>query len=81
MCRICHSGEQSSLIKGEPLISPCNCRGTSGLYHRSCLEKWLSTRRADASEPLSTRCEICHYEFDVEHKHRPFAHVRAGGVL
>ncbi|KHN72578.1 E3 ubiquitin-protein ligase MARCH2 [Toxocara canis] len=64
VCRICHSSEASipynGNVPGEPLISPCNCKGTMGLYHRSCLERWLTTSR-------TTCCEICKFSFQIKY--------------
>jgi len=69
VCRICHSGDTScaynSSMPGEVLISPCLCKGTTGLYHRSCLERWLITS-------ATTHCEICQFVFDVHKKNRGF---------
>ncbi|CAD6197607.1 unnamed protein product [Caenorhabditis auriculariae] len=69
VCRICMCSELSvpylGNSVGEPLISPCNCKGTMGLYHRSCLEHWLSTSR-------TTRCEICKFQFELGRKLRSF---------
>jgi Protein involved in mRNA turnover and stability len=42
----------------ENLISPCDCTGTLGLVHKSCLEKWLSASN-------KTECEICKYQFNT----------------
>ena len=66
ICRICHSGETSVLSingghKCERLISPCNCSGSVGLVHKSCLEKWLSV-----SEEI--KCELCGFDFSVRTK-------------
>lgn len=58
-CRICY--EDGTV---EELIEPCECSGTLGLIHTSCLEKWLSTWNTD-------RCEICKYSFSVERKCKP----------
>ncbi|CAI4232182.1 unnamed protein product [Auanema sp. JU1783] len=62
VCRVCLCGESSipylGKYAGEPLISPCHCKGTMGLYHRSCLEHWLSTSR-------TTCCEICKFKYEV----------------
>ncbi|XP_052557052.1 E3 ubiquitin-protein ligase MARCHF3 isoform X1 [Tympanuchus pallidicinctus] len=59
MCRICHEGSSQ-----EDLLSPCECMGTLGTIHRSCLEHWLSSS--------NTRfCELCHFRFAVERKPRP----------
>lgn len=61
LCRICYNSD----IK-EPLLQPCNCSGTMGLIHRSCLERWLSSC-------LKNECEICGFEHKVERKNRPFS--------
>ncbi|KAE9555428.1 hypothetical protein FO519_001365 [Halicephalobus sp. NKZ332] len=67
-CRICHSGECSgpfgdSCFAGEPLIAPCKCKGTMGLFHRSCLTTWLQSSQ-------TTRCEICGFAFEIRMKKR-----------
>ncbi|XP_035631358.1 E3 ubiquitin-protein ligase MARCHF3-like [Oncorhynchus keta] len=59
MCRICHDGGGQ-----EELLSPCECAGTLGTIHRSCLEHWLSASGTSA-------CELCHYQFTVQRKNRP----------
>ncbi|XP_062339803.1 E3 ubiquitin-protein ligase MARCHF3-like [Osmerus eperlanus] len=59
MCRICHDGGGQ-----EELISPCECSGTLGTIHRSCLEHWLSSSG-------TSFCELCHYQFNVQRKSRP----------
>lgn len=67
VCRICHGGEMSSPFTtgSESLISPCFCSGTMGLYHRSCLEKWLSTSN-------TAHCEICKFQYVTERYPKPF---------
>jgi len=60
VCRICHSSEISCpFSNGEPLISPCDCRGSTGLYHRTCLERWLSSSNKE-------KCEICKFPYYLE---------------
>ncbi|KFW95145.1 E3 ubiquitin-protein ligase MARCH3, partial [Phalacrocorax carbo] len=59
MCRICHEGSSQ-----EDLLSPCECMGTLGTIHRSCLEHWLSSSN-------TSYCELCHFRFAVERKPRP----------
>ncbi|XP_024944641.1 uncharacterized protein LOC107271655 isoform X6 [Cephus cinctus] len=39
-----------------PLISACNCRGTVGLVHAECLERWLT-------ESGHSRCELCGHRY------------------
>ncbi|XP_018586661.1 uncharacterized protein LOC108921615 isoform X1 [Scleropages formosus] len=63
ICRICHEGGN-----GEGLLSPCDCTGTLGTVHRSCLEKWLSSSN-------TSYCELCHTEFSVERRPRPLTEV------
>uniref|UniRef100_A0AAY5L821 RING-type E3 ubiquitin transferase n=1 Tax=Esox lucius TaxID=8010 RepID=A0AAY5L821_ESOLU len=59
MCRICHDGGGQ-----EELLSPCECAGSLGTIHRSCLEHWLSASG-------TSFCELCHYQFTVQRKARP----------
>ncbi|CAH0393063.1 unnamed protein product [Bemisia tabaci] len=59
VCRICHEDDSS-----EKLISPCECIGSMGVVHTSCLEKWLSTSNSD-------NCEICKYNFRTKRRARP----------
>ncbi|NWX53760.1 MARH3 ligase, partial [Promerops cafer] len=59
ICRICHEGSSH-----EELLSPCECTGTLGTIHRSCLEHWLSSSN-------TSYCELCHFRFAVERKPRP----------
>uniref|UniRef100_A0AAF5PYC5 RING-CH-type domain-containing protein n=1 Tax=Wuchereria bancrofti TaxID=6293 RepID=A0AAF5PYC5_WUCBA len=69
ICRICRSGKQSiaydNSTANEPLISPCFCRGTIGLCHRSCLERWLASSNRSA-------CEICHFTYQTVRRYRTF---------
>ncbi|KAI4497993.1 hypothetical protein M0802_006817 [Mischocyttarus mexicanus] len=58
-CRICHEDDSS-----EELIDPCDCTGSLGLIHASCLQKWLSTSNTD-------HCEICKHTFVFEKKEKP----------
>nr|XP_054919862.1 E3 ubiquitin-protein ligase MARCHF3-like [Dermacentor andersoni] len=53
MCRICHEGDQE-----DPLVSLCNCSGTMGFVHVSCLEHWLNERNVDI-------CELCGQRFPM----------------
>ncbi|KAJ8387738.1 hypothetical protein AAFF_G00150390 [Aldrovandia affinis] len=60
ICRICHEGGS-----GEGLLSLCDCTGTLGTVHKSCLERWLSSSN-------TSYCELCHTEFTVERQPRTF---------
>ncbi|XP_067827276.1 E3 ubiquitin-protein ligase MARCHF3 [Heptranchias perlo] len=59
ICRICHEPSDK-----ENLLSPCECSGTLGTVHRSCLEQWLAAS-------CSSHCELCHFEFALERMARP----------
>ncbi|XP_048418995.1 E3 ubiquitin-protein ligase MARCHF3 isoform X1 [Stegostoma tigrinum] len=59
ICRICHEPSDK-----ESLLSPCECAGTLGTVHRSCLEQWLAAS-------CSNHCEVCHFEFALERMPRP----------
>jgi hypothetical protein len=53
VCRICYStGDLRSLM------NPCQCSGTMGILHRTCLERWLEISN-------TTKCEICQHEFEI----------------
>lgn len=69
ICRICHEGGNS-----EGLLSPCNCTGTLGTVHKSCLEKWLSSSN-------TSYCELCHTEFSIERRPRPLTEVTKVNAL
>lgn len=58
LCRICYSSDLK-----ESLLQPCDCSGTMGLIHRTCLEKWLS-------QCNKNQCEICNFNYDVQRKKR-----------
>ncbi|XP_051896628.1 E3 ubiquitin-protein ligase MARCHF3 [Pristis pectinata] len=61
ICRICHEPSDK-----ENLLSPCECSGTLGTVHRSCLEQWLAAS-------CSSHCELCHFEFALERMSRPLS--------
>ncbi|XP_019762306.1 E3 ubiquitin-protein ligase MARCHF3 [Dendroctonus ponderosae] len=52
-CRICQT-----VASGEPLISPCNCKGTLAYIHLSCLERWLNQSGRNF-------CELCNFRYDA----------------
>ena len=63
-CRICLSGGEGLLR--EPLVNPCNCRGTIGLVHKSCMETWLTISKSDA-------CDLCGFRLRLEKKPKPLS--------
>lgn len=58
ICRFCLS---SNNLSANPLISPCNCKGSLEFVHSKCLTRW---RRVDIERNGKT-CSIClaHYTF------------------
>ena len=66
-CRYCFGGALGWIVK-EPLISPCWCSGSLAYVHRSCLEKWLTTRKQSS-------CDLCKYEFLTTKKYKPLREV------
>uniref|UniRef100_A0A0A9XQH1 E3 ubiquitin-protein ligase MARCH3 n=1 Tax=Lygus hesperus TaxID=30085 RepID=A0A0A9XQH1_LYGHE len=64
ICRICL--EERGV---EGFISPCDCSGTMGNVHRSCLERWLTLLN-------SSECEICRHKFKVRRYMRPARQFR-----
>jgi len=61
LCRICYNSDMK-----ESLLQPCDCSGTMGLIHRTCLEKWLS-------QCNKNNCEICGFNYNVQRRKRPFS--------
>ncbi|XP_040079696.1 E3 ubiquitin-protein ligase MARCHF3-like, partial [Ixodes scapularis] len=59
LCRICLLGDDK-----EPLLEPCDCKGTIGSVHRDCLERWIP-RTADG------KCQICQFQFTVCRQSKP----------
>uniref|UniRef100_A0A8C4NDN0 Membrane associated ring-CH-type finger 3 n=1 Tax=Eptatretus burgeri TaxID=7764 RepID=A0A8C4NDN0_EPTBU len=49
----------------EDLLSPCECIGTLGSLHQTCLEHWLAASN-------TSFCELCRFQFVVERKPQPF---------
>ena len=65
-CRICFDDGH--------LISPCDCAGSVGLVHQTCLEKWLSTTG-------KSTCEICRQDYPVYRKNKSFSEVQNTYIL
>lgn len=62
-CRICWEEAYSA---ENPMISACICRGIAGLYHLSCLRKWLDTNKQSKTDEnyqsfywRTFECEVC----------------------
>lgn len=73
VCRICLDEEDQ-----KDLISPCNCSGSTKYIHRDCLENWRAT---NINEDNYKRCEICHFEYEIEKQDLPFSSKICKGFL
>ena len=60
-CKIC-------IDEGDLIQSPCNCTGSVGLVHVTCLETWLSKSKTRG-------CELCKHDIDVYLRNRTFLEV------
>jgi len=65
-CRIClMEGPE----EGDPLIMPCQCKGSIQYVHLGCLRQWTTSRLNLGEDPLGsyfykpTTCELCHAPF------------------
>ncbi|PAV78831.1 hypothetical protein WR25_07640 [Diploscapter pachys] len=67
VCRFCHCGEKSgNFFSCEKFAKAfCRCRGTTGMYHKSCMEHWLMVSKTDF-------CDICKAKFIVKRSTQPF---------
>mmetsp|Transcript_17389 Transcript_17389/g.31382 ORF Transcript_17389/g.31382 Transcript_17389/m.31382 type:complete len:187 (+) Transcript_17389:746-1306(+) len=66
LCRICYNSA------AEPLISPCNCKGSVAYVHKLCLINWLKIRFPARVKMLlmhrrtklrGLKCELCKVEY------------------
>ena len=77
-CRVCLSNQMTD--KDNPLINPCDCKGSIGLLHVLCLKQWVNTvKKVKQHNDCSTeynwkiiQCEMCkmvypHTVFFKEH--------------
>lgn len=55
ICRVCHMEG----TEGNPLYSPCNCRGSIEYVHQDCLQRWLAHKNL-------TKCEVCNWTFQYK---------------
>lgn len=44
-----------------PLLEPCNCKGTARFIHNLCLNRWIATNPTENGY----RCNVCLGEFDL----------------
>jgi hypothetical protein len=57
-CRFCFDGPESK----NPLVSPCNCKGSMKYVHVQCIKKW----RVNTINPeWHHKCQLCLSDFEV----------------
>lgn len=61
VCRVCYT--EGNVERG-PLVASCACKGSLGLAHKGCLERWLRERDTD-------RCNVCLHRYAVSRKRAP----------
>ncbi|KAH6919856.1 hypothetical protein HPB50_029157 [Hyalomma asiaticum] len=66
-CRICFFGDEK-----QPLLDPCNCRGSIGFMHRDCLERWIQ-------RTMDPQCQVCQFRFTVRKQPEPAWRVLSNG--
>ena len=71
VCRICLSNENSAK---NPLISPCQCKGTMKWVHFTCLQSWLQEKVEMTEDELvliyiwkELKCELCKTTFKLNY--------------
>lgn len=52
-CRVCLVEEE---FENNKFVSPCKCKGDTGIIHEKCLAKWIETSNRN-------ECEICKTEY------------------
>lgn len=60
-CRICFELESSE----NPIISPCDCRGSIRYTHERCLKEWILSKNP---APSSFSCDLCKIPVKMEIK-------------
>jgi len=62
-CRICLSDVNDEKSEQGKLFAPCQCKGSVGLVHRKCLDRW----RTLSTNPRSYfSCDQCKYTYNLE---------------
>ena len=62
-CRICFTHEETD---DNPLISPCQCNGTSKFVHKLCLNEWRNFNRG---REAWTKCMECKANYLIYRKY------------
>lgn len=66
-CKVCLISDES---ESDPLISPCNCKGSCRLIHVGCLRTWINSKVKKELKGIAVsynftkfECEICKSPF------------------
>lgn len=70
ICRICLDSHVAT--ETNPILQPCNCKGSIAYVHSSCLKRALLIMEKDYDDGFC--CEICgeEYKMKVSIKYRPY---------
>ena len=63
-CRICFATENTS---NNPLITPCDCKGTLKYVHKNCLQHWREDDE-DEERAAFNMCLVCKREYKIKKK-------------
>ena len=61
VCRICFESE----TKDDPIITPCDCRGSMQHIHEKCLKTWIL---AQSPDPKAFVCDVCKSQVKMDIK-------------
>ena len=53
-----------------PLLSPCDCKGSIQYIHKQCLKKWVNK-----SHQTNIKCSICKSDYTSKRVKRKFVHL------
>lgn len=72
MCAICHSNFDDHEI--EDVVSPCNCKGSIGLYHNDCFQDLIEFQKTSKTAHVCGTCNgkyvINNATLNVQTKHK-----------
>ena len=77
-CRFCFESNSS---KKNPMISPCDCKGTAKYVHRDCLLKWQTNTTVDAHRFVCQTCQAPYILPTVEFEKIPFLSATPHALL
>jgi hypothetical protein len=76
-CRICFTQQET---QENPLLSPCDCKGSMQYVHQDCLRMWL---QSTTNPQFLTNCHVClaPYNFPRKWPEEPLLQLNLGASL